>query len=37
MSHDNFDAGCGWPSFTRPILTETVNFYEVNTHGMNRI
>lgn len=34
-SKDKFDAGCGWPSFTKP-LEENINKYEDRSHGMIR-
>lgn len=33
-SRDQYDAGCGWPSFTRPI-SEVVEFTDLS-HGMVR-
>lgn len=31
-----FDAGCGWPSFARPIAAEAVDSVQDYSHGMQR-
>lgn len=31
-----FDAGCGWPSYSAPIADELINELDDNTHGMQR-
>ncbi|MET0379340.1 MAG: peptide-methionine (R)-S-oxide reductase MsrB, partial [Spongiibacteraceae bacterium] len=31
-----FDAGCGWPSFYKPVNAESVEEEVDNTHGMIR-
>ncbi|PTM59833.1 peptide-methionine (R)-S-oxide reductase MsrB [Desmospora activa] len=35
-SVDQYDAGCGWPSFTKPIAKEEIEEHEDKSHGMIR-
>lgn len=35
-SHDKFDAGCGWPSFSKPIESAEVTEHFDASHGMRR-
>jgi len=36
-SGDKFDSGCGWPSFTKPIVPAHVQELRDDSHGMVRI
>ncbi|MGH4117298.1 peptide-methionine (R)-S-oxide reductase MsrB [Clostridium sp.] len=36
FSKDKYDSGCGWPSFTKPIVPEVVKLEEDKKFNMNR-
>lgn len=36
-SKDKYDAGCGWPAFTKPLEAPEVTEHFDSTHGMRRV
>lgn len=36
-SSDKYESGCGWPSFTKPIVPAYINELQDNSYGMRRI
>lgn len=37
FSHDKYDAGCGWPSFVKPIQENLMRYVEDRSFGMVRV
>ena len=37
LSDDKYDSTCGWPSFTKPIIKDVVDYRQDYSHNMNRI
>lgn len=36
-SSNKFDSGSGWPSFDQAIANDTIELFEDNSHGMQRV
>lgn len=37
VSSDKFDSGCGWPSFSKPIAPELIEYKSDKSFGMTRV
>jgi len=37
VSTDKFESGCGWPSFSKPMKSESIHEVTDRSHGMERI